>query len=248
MNDLSSGLPPRDHNGPPLVDPDLLKQSKDKANQFAEAGSDWLKLGEITTKEQAEGLADFISGAAKVWKRIDEARVAAKKPHDDAAKVVQSAFKPLLDVIDATKSKVQPLQRAWLVKEQARLDEEQAERRRQAEEARIAAENAAAIAAANNNIAGEVQAQAALKEAAQDEKAASKEVRAQVQSASGAGRTQSLRKLYEAEIVDINNVYRHYRDRPEVAQALKRLADADIRSKDWDGVAIPGTRTVEKDA
>ena len=247
MNVISNDLPPRDHNGPPLVDPDLLAQSRQKVEDFAAAGKAWLDLGEITTDEQAQDLADFIAGANKVSKRIDEARVAAKRPYDDAAKGVQALFKPLVDIIDLSVVRVKPLQLAWIKKKQAKIDAEQAEKRRLAEEARIAAENAAARAAVTNDIAGEIEAEALRKQADELEKAGSKDIRAQVQSASGGGRTMSLRVRKEAEIVDINNLFRHYRAHPEVAATLKRLADADIRARDWDGKDIPGTRTIEKE-
>jgi hypothetical protein len=142
---------------------------------------------------------------------------------------------------------VKPLQASWLRREQARIDAEKAEKRRAAEALQVAAEEAAALAAANNSVTGEMEAERLQKEAAAMEQAANREVRANVQSASGGGRTMALRKITKARIKDINNAYRHYRDRPEVAEVLTRLADAEIRAKGWDGTPPPGFETYEVD-
>jgi hypothetical protein len=239
---------PIGHNRAPLVDPDLLAQSRAKVDDFTQKASDWLRLGEITSAERAGELADYIAGARGVFRRIDEARVSAKKPHDEAAKAVQGIFSPLLDAITRSVDKLKPLQAAWLRKEQQRIDAEKEEQRRAAEAKRIEAEEAAAIAAANNSVAGELEAERLQKEARALKKAASREVTANVQSASGGGRTMALRTIKRVRIKDINNLYRHYRDRPEVADVLTRLAEADVRAKGWDGTWPPGTEVYEIDS
>jgi hypothetical protein len=246
MNDMSD-LPPRDHNGPPLVDPEILAQSRAKVEDFTRKASDWLQVGEITSAEQAGDLADYISGARSVWKRIDEARSTAKKPHDDASKSVQGMFTPLLDAITRSVDKLKPLQAAWLRKEQKRLDDEREAKRREADILRQQAEEAAALAAANNSVTGELEAERLQKEADAMARSASREVKANVQSASGGGRTMAIRKTKKARITDINNAYRHYRDRAELAELLIGFAERDIRAKGWDGVDPPGFETYEVD-
>jgi hypothetical protein len=247
MNDMSE-LPPLGHNKPPLVDPELIAQSKAKVEAFAASAGEWLALGEIPDAEKAGELADYIAGARQVYKRVDEARVAAKKPHDEAAKAVQGMFTPLLDTITRCVEKLKPMQAAWLRKEQERIDAEKAEQRRLADAARVAAEEAAALAAANNSIAGELEAERLQDEAKKLEKEANREVRANVQSASGGGRTMALRTIKKVRIKDINHLYRAYRDRPEVAEVLTRLAEADVRAKGWDGTPPPGTEVYEADS
>lgn len=248
MNQLSNNLPPRDHNGPPLVDPEIIAQTKAKVEDFAASAGEWLAVGQIASAEQAGELADYIAGARQVWKRVDEARVAAKKPHDDAAKAVQGMFTPLLETITRCVDKLKPMQADWLRREQARLDAERAEQRRAADAARIAAEEAAAIAASTNSISGELEAERLQKQAADLEKAANREVRANVQSASGGGRTMALRKIKKARITDINRLFRHHRERPEVAEVLIRLTEADVRAKGWDGTTPPGAEIYEIDS
>lgn len=247
MNDMSE-LPPRDHNGPPIIDPELLAQSKAKVEDFAKTAAEWLALEAITSAEQAGLLADYIAGARGVFKRIDEARKAAKKPHDDAAAEVQKAFTPLLDAITRSVERLKPMQTAWLAAEQRRLDAEREEKRRAAEALRIKAEEQAALAAASNSITGELEAERLQKEAEKAEKEAGREVRANVQSASGGGRTMALRIIKKVRITDINHLYRHYRARPELAELLIRMAEAEVRAASWNGTPPPGTEVYGQEA
>ena len=84
MNDLSN-LPPRDHNGPPPFDPDAFAAVKAKVDNFALTAGAWADLGEIDSQDRAERASDFVDGARKVYREVDEARKVAKAPHDVAA-------------------------------------------------------------------------------------------------------------------------------------------------------------------
>lgn len=232
-------------NAPPLVDPDLLAQCKGRVDEFAAKTREWLDLGEIANADQASRLADFITGARKVSKVIDEARVKAKKPHDDAGKAVQAIFTPLLDTLTKLADRVKPMQAAWLRKDQARLDAEKAAQEARAAALRLEAEAASLLAQASNNVAAEVEAEALAKQAADLEKAANRDVRAKVESASGAGRTMSTRVNRRAQITNIRLLFLHYQNRPEVAEVLERLANADIRARDVDETLIPGISIID---
>ncbi|MDP1577513.1 MAG: hypothetical protein Q8L76_12240, partial [Cypionkella sp.] len=177
----------------------------------------------------------------QVTKRIDEARVSAKRPYDDRAKAVQAAFAPMLDEIDRCVTRLKPMQAAWLRIEQARLDAGREEKRRAAEELRQQAEAAELMAKANNSIGGEIEAERLTKEADDMQKAADREVKAQAKSASGAGRTMSMRKIKVAKINNQNAVYMFFRDRIEVADILQRLANGAVRA----GQVVPGTMVDE---
>ncbi len=229
MDNLTDSAP-MGHNKPPLVDPDLLAQSRHKVDDFAAKATEWLNLGEITTKEQSGNLVDFISGARLVSKRIDEARVAAKKPHDEASKAVQAVFTPLIAEIDRAVDRLKPLQAAWLRKEQARLDAIREAQRAEAERLRIAAESAAAIAKETNSIGGEVEAERLAKEAEVLEKTANREMRANATSASGAGRTMANREVKSAKIDNILKLFTHFRAEPEVFDLLQRMANRAVRA------------------
>jgi len=234
------------HNKPPLVDPDLLDQTDARIAEFADKAKEWLDLGEITSQEQSANLTDFITGARGVFKVVDKARADAKKPHDEASKAVQALFAGKLSTIERIVDRVKPLQAAWLAKENARIEAEQAEKRRLAEAARLEAEAKASIAAAHGDIAGEIAAEEAAKEAAKLQKAAEKPLKANAGSASGAGRTMSLRKTRVAEIDNIRLAFMQFWDRTEVAEVLTRLANAELRGSP-DLLEIPGFKVTIKE-
>lgn len=231
-------------NNPPLVDPDILAQSLAKVAAFSAKATEWLALGEITTAQQSGNLVDFISGARAVLKRIDEARVAAKKPHDEAVKAVQAIFAPMMVEIDRSIDRLKPLQTAWLRKEQARLEAIQAAQRAESQRLRIAAEEAAAIAVANNSIGGEVEAERLAKEAAALEKAGNREVRAAATSASGAGRTMANRLIKTARIDNIRVAFMAVQSHASVIDAIQRALNEMVRAKGFDGAVIPGATII----
>ena len=223
-------------NNPPLIEPELLSQCKAKVDEFSTKATEWLELGHIQNVEQSGLLVDFITGARQVTKRIDEARVTAKRPYDERSKAVQAAFAPMLDEIERCVARLKPMQAAWLKIEQARLDAEREEKRRAAEQLRQQAEEAELLAKANNSIGGEIEAERLAKEAEEMQKSADRDVKAQAKSASGAGRTMSSRKIKVAQIENQNAVYMFFRDRPEVTDVLQRLANGAIRA----GHDVPG--------
>jgi uncharacterized protein with ATP-grasp and redox domains len=59
-----------------------------------------LAAGPIATDEQEAALEALMDDVRKAKKDADAQRAAEKKPHDDAAKAVQAAWKPLLDKCD----------------------------------------------------------------------------------------------------------------------------------------------------
>ena len=201
-----------------------------RVDAFMEACGKWADIKEIGSAEQSERLTDFITGARQLWQKVEDQRKADKKPHDDRAAEVQAAFIGLLNKLDAASKKLKPMQAAWLAKEQARIDAEKAEAKRIADEKAQAARQLAAQAAARNDVSGEVEAAAMLKEASKEQKSAGREVRAKAGSASGGGRAMSMREVRTAEIHSRNSVYMHFREHPQVVDLLQRLANEAIRS------------------
>lgn len=227
-------------NNPPPFDAEAHGALAQRVNDFILAAGDWMDLGEIETEEQSQKLTDFVAGARKTFSAVEDARKAAKKPHDDAGAAVQAAFAPLAEKIKRAADRAKLMQSRYLAKKQA----EEAERKRrelaEAEERRKDAELAAAQAATRNDIDGEVEAEAALKAAQKDIKAASRATKTTAQSATGGGRTMSLRTIYSAQIENINHAFVTYRDHPEVAELLIRLANAEIRSQAGEKAAPKG--------
>lgn len=232
MNDLNPRAIPGGNNPPPY-DPDTHAALQKKVDAFNDAGKAWLDLKEIASEGQSEKLTDFVSGARKLWKEVDTARSDAKRPHDDAGAAVQNAYKPLLDLLTRLADKVKPLQTAWLAKLAREEEERKAALRREEEAKRKAAEEAAAVAAATNDTAAEVEAERLAKEAADAAKAAAKTTTVKAGSATGAGRSMSLRTIREVEIVEPLQVFMRFRAHPEMLELLKRLAEREVRAADW---------------
>lgn len=245
MNDLN----PRaimGANNPPPYDPEVLADLAKRTDEFMAASTAIRQTAvPIQNEEHAALLTDHIGGLRGLSKQVDEARKAAKKPHDDAGKAVQEAFMPLLDRIKRAVDFMLAEQTAWISKKA------EAERKRKAEEERIARERQAEAdrlareAAASGDFDAEARAAQAQAEAERLAKQAAKPATVNQGSATGAARTIGLVKVRSAKITNINLLFLHYRDRPEVAEVLLRLANADIRAKDVDDSLIQGIEIIE---
>lgn len=240
-------------NRPPPFDPDVVEKLNAEGAQFLDAAGKWIENGKIQSEDDAQRLNDFIAGLSKRYKAADDARKAAKRPHDDAGKAVQAAFKPILDKIDTAKQRVQPLLSDWM-NEQERKRKEEAERQRKAAEfARQEAERKAAEAAARNDVSGEIDAAAAQEEADRLQKEADRAAKARtnVGSATGGGRTASLRTFVEVEVTNARVLFMRYAENPHLLACLRDLASAEARAKGFDTEKdeIPGAKiTITKRA
>lgn len=237
-------------NNPPPFDATEVERLDSEASGFLDAAAEWIEKGELSTESDAQLLNDFISGVKKRKTATDKARASAKKPHDDAGKAVQAAYKPIITKLEAVVSKVNPLLTEWLQKKE---DARQAEIKRQLEEAQRQQEEAerkAAEAVARNDISGEIDAEAAMEDAARLEKAASRAAakKANISSATGGGRTASLRTYYIAKTTNVRAAFMHFQDNPAVADLFRSLAEAEIRSKEFDPetMTIPGIEITAK--
>ena len=207
---------------------------------FCDAAGKWLDIKTVQNTEQAERLTDFITGARALHKRVEDSRKAEKKPWDDLGKKVQDAYKPMTGPPDKQGKnagalvligmRMDQMQKDWLRREDARIAAEKREAEAKARAAREAAEKAAAEAAARNDISGQVEAEEALKAAQKQEKAASKPVKAQAGSATGAGRTMALRTVRTAEIVNRKAALLYWMNDPALIAELQRIANAAVRS------------------
>lgn len=241
MNDMTP--PAMGHNNPLPYDPDMLAKHVKAASDLAAEAAPWLKKGEVESEAEASQLSDVIAKARKLYKDADDSRKAEKQPHMDASKAVDDAFRVAVSALEKTATALKPIIGAWLKKVE---DEKRAEAARQAEIARKAKEEAdrlAAQAAASNDAMAAAQAEAAQAEATKLEKTAEKASKAKgsVGSATGAGRSMSLRTVTTAQIDNLNLVYRHFHEHPDVRDVLQRLATAAVRSGD----AVPGTTKIE---
>lgn len=268
---MTDATPDRGHNNPPellpvlppVIDDEVAKQNvaaSDATEQdlpydpviheslrlnvtaFCDAAGAWLDLKTITTTAQSERLTDFVAGARGLYKKADDARKKAKSIHDARGAAVQKAFTPLLDKLEKIATSMKDMQTDWLRREEARIAEEKRAQQEEADRKRREAEAAAAQAAARNDISGQVDAEAALKEAEEQAAAASRTEKARAGSATGGGRTMALRTQAYAEISNWRAVFMHFENRQEVKDVLQRLADAAIRA----GEEVPGAKRQER--
>jgi membrane protein involved in colicin uptake len=220
------------HNGPPIVDPDVLADLAGRTDQFMAASTEIrAKYAPLQSEEHAKLLTDHIKGLRGLKSQVDEARKAAKKPFDEGAKAVQEVFTPILERIDRAVTAMLGIQTEYGNRKAKLEAERKAEAERVAREAREAAERAAKEAAASGDLDAEAAAARAQKEADALAKEAARDVKVNIGSATGAGRTIAMVTVREAEIENINLLFVHYRARPEVAEVLLRLANADVRGK-----------------
>lgn len=236
--------PPRWHNNPPPYDPEAFAALVRAAQDYADAGGEWLDLKVIETEEQAQYLADYIDGARKKLKQVETWRVDAKRPHDEAAKAVQAAAAKPKEILEASIRKALDLLTPFQIAKKRAAEEEARRREAEARRQREEAERLAAQAAARNDIAGEVEAERLRREAEQAAKVAQRSVTGAVESATGGGRTVALVSVRSAIIDNPLQVFLFFRDRPEVLDVLQRLANGYVRAKDFDGKDIPGTHTI----
>lgn len=219
-----------------------------RVSDFCDAAGAWADLKQIDSEIQSARLTDFVTGARGLTKQVEETRKAQKQPHIDAGTAVDSAFNKLKEKLERVTDTMKVMQADWLKRENARIAAEKAEAARVAKEKLDAAEKAAAEAAARNDFSGAVDAEAALKEAAKEVKAAEKPASAKAGSATGAGKAMSLRDVIEVEVESLGKSLMHYRDAPEILEVVRTLATREARAKGFDPKVhkIPGINVIVK--
>lgn len=238
--------PAAGHNRGPHYDEALVAKLTEETNGFLDAAGTWLDNGEIDKEADAERLNDFIKGLKKRRREIDTARSDAKRPHDDAGKAVQAAFKPVLASVDKAVVKVEPLLTAFLQKKQREKEEAAKAAAEAARKAEEEAQAKAAKAASRNDVAGEAAAEAAQEEAEQARKEADRAAksRAGVSSATGGARKASLRRTVHVDVINPRVAFMHFAEHTALLDCLTKLAEAEARAKDFDAEkdTIPGCK------
>lgn len=190
------------HNNPPIETPptpfDMAKEAID--DLYLEA-SNFCDGEPIETQAQADAVSKLIEELRKASKHADDCRVAEKKPFDDAAKAVQTRYKPIIDraqvAVDTAKKALVPF-----------LQKVEAEKRRLADEARREAEEKTRIAQEAVRIASRSASLADANEARFREdhaKEAAEYARAKEKDKAGAkggARAMTLRTVKHAKVTD----------------------------------------------
>lgn len=204
------------HNQPPPIEAmglhieDLFQLVSDTL-----AGVDVVK-----NDEQDAALDGLLDDFRKARKDADEQRATEKRPHDEAAKAVQTKWKPLLDRCDMATSEIKAKLTPYRAAKIAARDEAARKAREEAEAKQKAAQEALRQ---SDDLEARFAAEEQLKQAAKLTAAANRADR----SATG------LRTSWAAKITDRRAALNHYlREQPEMFERLiQDLADKDARNE-----------------
>ena len=197
------------------------------------------------TDANAQFIRDHIGYGGKLAKEIDGQRDAEKRPHLEAGRQIDGAYKPLIeacdDVVKAMKRKLAAFLDAR-EREARRIADEKARALREAEEAAAKAVEEpeedpflAATAPVIDVKAAHVEAKIAEGQLL----AASR-----VSSAAGGFAATSLKTKRSAKVTDWSALAAHYLARGEVRAVLEQLANSDIRHSKGAEITIPGVEIV----
>lgn len=197
------------------------------------------------TDANAQFIRDHIGYGGKLAKEIDGQRDAEKRPHLEAGRQIDGAYKPLIeacdDVVKAMKRKLAAFLDAR-EREARRIADEKARALREAEEAAAKATEEPEedpFLAATAPVIDVKAAHVAAKIAEGQLLAASR-----VSSAAGGFAATSLKTKRSAKVTDWSALAAHYLARGEVRAVLEQLANADIRHSKGAEIAIPGVEIV----
>lgn len=225
----------------------LLSRMKDIASD----ASVWLDLGKIEDEATAAIAADQIAAMRKLKKDVAVAQKASKAIWANKAAAAFDRFAKILTGLDRGLDKMLDMQTGYL---RIREQERQAEAKRLADEAAKKAEEAAEalrLAERNNDLMGMADAEALQKEAAKAEKTAQRADKAPINvgSATGAGRTVSLRKVKVATITNFMATLLHYKDNEKLREAVQDIVNAEVRAASFNPEknSIPGVTVTTED-
>lgn len=197
---------PIGHNNPP--EPTPLEVARETISLLDIEAANWFDGTPIENQAQADDVARLLDAARKAKTQFDNERKAEKKPHDEAAKAVDSKWKPVIADAERIVEVAKAAQTPWLIK----LDEA---KRKLEEDTRKAAEEAAAEARrlaeqADGSLAAAKARDAAIEDAKQAEWVAQQAANEKA-SAKGAGmaRAVSLRTTWRADVKDRRALLNH---------------------------------------
>lgn len=213
------------HNGAPPSPLEIV--TKEVEDIYGEAAQ-WLDGLTIDSQDLADGVAHLLTMLRAAEKHADEARKTEKQPHLNAAKVVDEAYRPIIDKAKLATETCKTALKPW-------LKQQEAEKRAAAEKARQEAEakTQAARQAIQATDGTDLEARAAAEELVNDAKRAERvAARASNDTAKAGklGRAVALRTSYRAEITDAKEFARYVwqRYREELTEFLTVLAQREV--------------------
>lgn len=232
------------HNNPP--EPTPLEQARETISLLDVEASAWFDGAPIQNERQADDVARLLDSARKAEKQFDTARKSEKQPHDDAAKAVDAAWRPVITDAKRIVEIAKAAQTTWLIKldSEKRAREEAARKEADAK----AAEARRLVEEADGSLSAAKARDAAIEEARKAEAAAHRAANDKA-NAKGAGmaRAVSLRTIWRSEVQDRRALLNHIakRDPDALTAFVEDWAAKTVRS----GVReIPGVRVYEERA
>lgn len=230
------------HNNPPK--PTQIEAARETLSTLELEGGNWFDGSEVESQAQADEVSRLIDAARKAKNKFDADRKAEKQPHMDAAKAVDTAWKPLIDgaerVAEVGKAALTPF---LMAQEKAKREAEEAARR---EAERAAAEARRLAEQQNGSLEAAKARDAAIEEAkaAEARAAAAERDRAGARGA-GMARKVSLRTTWRGIVEDRRALLNHIaRTRPDdLADFLDDWAARAVREGARD---LPGVRVYEE--
>lgn len=240
---------PLDENGAPIDE--FWLQIKEGLAADAEALKE---LGAITSLEIANKAAAILERMSARGTQGEARRKAEKKPHDDAAALVQAKWTPILNPASALIIETKRAIVTFTKAEEARL-KRIADEERRVEEARLAKEAADKLAAEEAERARQAEAMGMEHQARSEEEieaeaaqmaaqtvAAAPQPETKVRVGTAHGRAVSKATVYGGEITDPVAFYQAVKDYPDVKEALQKVADRLGRAN----AVVPGYKRIEK--
>jgi len=232
-------MPDSTNNPPSAVE--LYREELDRFKAQAEA------FGEIS-EANAQHVRDHIGLGGNLAKDIDKTRETEKKPHLEAGRKIDGAYKPLIDEADTVIKALKRKLGTWMDAREREAREKAAEAARKLREAEEAAAKAAEpeddpfLAATAEAVIPDVKAaHAEAKTAEMQALAASR-----VSSAAGGFRATGLKTVRKAKVTDWSALAAHYVNNGELRATLEKLANSDIRHAKGADIQIPGCEIVEE--
>jgi hypothetical protein len=239
VGDILAGV---GHNRPPEDAP--IDGHRLNIDSIYEEARNWLDGTPIANQRQADDVTRLLDMAKKAGKAADEQREIEKKPHLEAGRVVDTAWKPLKERADKVVKGAQGALGAWLQAERVRLAAEAAEARRVADEEAAAALAASRAAQDSGDMAAMDSAEAGLEAAkAADEAARRAEKAKPIAKVEGMARGAGLRTVWDVALSDEKGAdqalakYMWQTQRARVVELYMDLAREAVRAG---GRSIPG--------
>lgn len=209
---------PIGHNNPP--EPTPLEAARETISLLDVEASNWFDGTPIENQAQADDVARLIDAGRKAKQKFDADRKVEKAPHDQAAKAVDAAWKPVIADADRIVEIGKAVQTPWLIKMDAEKRALEEATRKVAEEA--AAEALRLSAQSDGSLAAAKARDAAVEEAKRTELVAQQAANEKA-GAKGAGmaRAVTLRTTWRSEVKDRRALLNHIaKNHPEDLSAF----------------------------